>query len=502
MAETSAMELLNSPGKIQENGDTSTVEMVVTNGDQPDGALLTRMLTTCVVHEEDNEDDVLDWLENQKIFEHIERRTSHAYFNKKNGMCKNIAEFWKTKFRKFQEKFREEKTPKTVNIKILRTWEEELDPENNDNILLKFLNNPEWNGGEFMTKRTFRRNLCQFVKGIDPEELTDLKERLAQIAYGQEFRWWPPKPFTILMTISHIIVFIWWETYDDQRYETAKEVDKMAGCSRMVLNPYRPHDAWRYFSYSFIHNGPTHLLVNIGGLIITTMFLEFTNKWWRLAIVYFSGVIFASVTLTAIRPTPLVGMSAGVYALITASLADLFLNWSDDTVLLKQSRPSNWMTTRAVGHKSKEAKNESFCIGFCNDLFKPLRIRFLRLGFTVFWLVLDTAKTVYEINYKCHDSLCDTSYAAHIVGAIAGLFVGILVLKNRRTEVLEIVFQNILKLILPIAFITLLIITMGKCTTDKNEYEFYYTNCTKKVIFGKGTCCLGYWLDTDCHDVM
>lgn len=496
MADTSSMELLNTPApKINQNGDSSAIE----NEDQLDGALL----STCFVNEEGNEDDVLDWLEDKRIFEHIERRTNHADFNKNNNMCQTIAEFWKKKFRKFKEKFREkeEKTPKTVNIRILRKWEEELDPENNYNILLKFLNNPEWNGGEYMTKRTFRRKLCQFAKEIDPPQLKDLKERLAQIAYGQEFRWWPPKPFTILMTIIHIVVFIWWESYDEQRYATAKLQQKMAGCSRMVLNPYRPHDAWRYFSYSFIHNGPTHLLVNICGLIITTMFLEFTNKWWRLTIVYFSGVIFASVTLTAISPTPLVGMSAGVYALITASLADLFLNWSDDTVLLKQSRPSRFRTTRAVGCRSKEDENDTFCLRFCNDLFKPQTIRFLRLGFTIFWLILDTAKTIYEIHYTCHDSLCDTSYAAHVVGAIAGLFVGILVLKNRRTEVWEIVIQNILKVVLPIALLALLIITMGKCTTDKNEYEFYYTNCTKKVIFGKGKCCLGYWIDTDCHDI-
>jgi len=489
--------------KVETNGETCTMEMT----DQLDGALLSR--TTCIDVEvqRKQEDNVLDWLEDRRIFEHLQRRTNHADFNQKYNMCQTIVEFWREKFRKFSEKFKEkdQKTPRKVNIEILLKWEKQLDPiDTQNNILLKFLNNSNWTGKPRVDKREFRRQLCQFSKEINQTQLEDLKTRLAQIAHAQEFRYWPPKPFTTFMTISHVIVFIWWEKYDEERYQLAEGKGELAGCSRLVLNPYRPHDAWRYFSYSFIHNGPTHLLVNIGGLIITTMFLEFTNKWWRLAIVYFSGVIFASVTLTALWPTPLVGMSAGVYALITASLADLYLNWADDTVLLKQSRPTNFRKTRAVGDKSDTTNsNDSFCVGFCNDLFRPTQIRYLRLGFTVFWLILDIVKTVYEVQNTCHDSLCDTSYAAHVVGAITGILVGILILKNRRMEVEEIIVQNLLKVILPIYFITLLIVTMAKCTTDKNEYSFYYSseNCTKKVIFGKGSCCLGFWSGTDCHDM-
>jgi len=271
-------------GKTDTNGDTESMEMV----DQADGALLSR--TSCIDVEErmEHEDNVLDWLENMRIFEHIQRRTNHADFNPDNNMCETIVDFWKSKFSKFREKFKEKemKTPRKVNIEILRKWEIELDPQKSPNILLEFLKNPNWTQPR-VDKRSFRRHLCHFAKTIDQIQLEDLKARLAQIAYGQEFRWWPPKPFTTITAIAHIIVFIWWEIYDEERYNIASEKNELAGCSRIILNPYRPHDAWRYFSYSFIHNGPTHLLVNIGGLIITTMFLEFTNKWWRLAIVYF-----------------------------------------------------------------------------------------------------------------------------------------------------------------------------------------------------------------------
>ena len=118
-----------------------------------------------------------------------------------------------------------------------------------------------------------------------------------------------------------------------------------------------------------------HLAFNLVGLFLASFFLEFTNRSWRVALVFYSGVMFASIVVTAINPIPLVGMSGGVYAMMTATLGDLALNWKDDSILLRQ-RMRNVRKTLAIGSQ---------------------HLRWARLGLTAVWIVADVAKTIYEM---------------------------------------------------------------------------------------------------------
>ena len=62
-----------------------------------------------------------------------------------------------------------------------------------------------------------------------------------------------------------------------------------------------------------------------------------TNSWWRVATVYSLGVVSGSLLSSVIYPgTFLAGASGGVYALASAHIATIILNWKEDSLILRQ----------------------------------------------------------------------------------------------------------------------------------------------------------------------
>lgn len=58
--------------------------------------------------------------------------------------------------------------------------------------------------------------------------------------------------------------------------------------------------------------------------------LELVHCWWRVALVYLSGVIAGSMGTSIANPNIyLAGASGGVYALITAHVATIIMNWRE-----------------------------------------------------------------------------------------------------------------------------------------------------------------------------
>ena len=58
--------------------------------------------------------------------------------------------------------------------------------------------------------------------------------------------------------------------------------------------------------------------------------LELVHRWWRIALIYLTGVVAGSLTVAIADPhTFIAGASGGVYALITAHLANVIFNWSE-----------------------------------------------------------------------------------------------------------------------------------------------------------------------------
>jgi membrane associated rhomboid family serine protease len=57
---------------------------------------------------------------------------------------------------------------------------------------------------------------------------------------------------------------------------------------------------------------------------------KLVHKWWRVAIIYLAGVLAGSMGHSIADPNVLLaGASGGVYALITAHIAKIILNWHE-----------------------------------------------------------------------------------------------------------------------------------------------------------------------------
>lgn len=84
----------------------------------------------------------------------------------------------------------------------------------------------------------------------------------------------------------------------------------------------------------FVHTDVLHILLNLVVQIFLGFALELRHRWWRVLLVYVSGVISASIGNSIMEPGYcLRGASGGVYAIISAHIAatimvrDIYLQW-------------------------------------------------------------------------------------------------------------------------------------------------------------------------------
>ena len=140
----------------------------------------------------------------------------------------------------------------------------------------------------------------------------------------------------------------------------------------------------------------------------------------RITILYLAGVFLGSLGAAITNPkTYLVGASAGGYTLIIAHLATLILNWNEDGQIYN----------KRVAEK---------------QITPPMNlnpwIRGFRLTFVVLFVVADIGMIIYN-EVQNPDATQTTSYAGHAFGALTGLLIGVFVLKNRKVEDWEVIFQ-------------------------------------------------------------
>lgn len=95
-----------------------------------------------------------------------------------------------------------------------------------------------------------------------------------------------------------------------------------------IYDPWRRYQAWRFVSYMFVHVGIMHIVMNLLVQLFLGTALELVHCWWRVTLVYLSGVIAGSIATSISNPKIyLAGASGGVYALITAHVATIIMNW-------------------------------------------------------------------------------------------------------------------------------------------------------------------------------
>ncbi|XP_071782861.1 rhomboid-related protein 1 isoform X3 [Centroberyx gerrardi] len=99
--------------------------------------------------------------------------------------------------------------------------------------------------------------------------------------------------------------------------------------SPLVYHPGHRAQVWRFFSYMFMHVGLEQLGFNALLQLMIGVPLEMVHGILRISLLYMAGVVAGSLTvsITDMR-APVVGGSGGVYALCSAHLANVVMNWA------------------------------------------------------------------------------------------------------------------------------------------------------------------------------
>ncbi|PAA68889.1 hypothetical protein BOX15_Mlig016071g2, partial [Macrostomum lignano] len=257
-------------------------------------------------------------------------------------------------------------------------------------------------------RRMFNRAVMSAVPGLRP--------RVVVTADAPDFMTWtdegdlesfvdaydckPPPIFIPLVTLVEIGVFLYYALHPD--YKDMYPVTASSGCpmdSPLIYHPHRRWEAWRFVSYMLLHNGYIHLIFNCFFQLVLGTLLELVHKFWRVGLVYLLGVIAGSLASSCFDSrTYLAGASGGCYALIGAHFANVMMNWEE--------MQFDWLKSP---------------ISFIGSGVVRLSILLLLAGG-------DTGLAVYSRYTSEKDSR--TSFAAHGGGFLAGLLIGVPLLRN------------------------------------------------------------------------
>uniref|UniRef100_K7G6C3 Rhomboid-related protein 1 n=1 Tax=Pelodiscus sinensis TaxID=13735 RepID=K7G6C3_PELSI len=145
--------------------------------------------------------------------------------------------------------------------------------------------------------------------------------------YFYQHRTCPPPIFMAVATLAQIIVFLCYGARLNRWVLQTYHPEYMK--SPLVYHPGHRARAWRFFTYMFMHVGLEQLGFNALLQLMIGVPLEMVHGILRISFLYLAGVLAGSLTvsITDMR-APLVGGSGGVYALCSAHLANVVMNWA------------------------------------------------------------------------------------------------------------------------------------------------------------------------------
>ncbi|XP_013403003.1 rhomboid-related protein 2 [Lingula anatina] len=239
------------------------------------------------------------------------------------------------------------------------------------------------------------------VSTVVPENATEEK---SLESYIEAYNCKPPPLFIIFISVLETIIFI---VYAVELKGTKYEVTAASGFpaySPLIYNPARRYEVWRFVTYMCIHVGYTHLISNLVFQLVLGIPMEMVHEWWRMMIVYFLGVFAGSLAHSVTDPSSfLAGASGGVYALIGAQVGAIIMNWEE-----MQHR---WMEGAGFG-----------------AVLRAMLSAVTRLIVIGVFVIADVGIALWK-RYGAGES-SRVSYAAHIGGAVAGVLMGTVALKN------------------------------------------------------------------------
>lgn len=221
----------------------------------------------------------------------------------------------------------------------------------------------------------------KMVRAVAKEFLADERDRKY---YADNYTCCPPPLFVILVTLVELGFFTYYTLSMGQITTTGPvPIDSL-----FIYRPDKRSEVWRFVFYMVLHAGWIHLLFNLLVQVLVGLPLEMVHGSLRIGTVYMAGVLAGSLG-TSIFDTEvyLVGASGGVYALLAAHLANVLLN------------------------------------------YHQMEFGLIRLGGVFIIASADVGFAIYD-RYAATQQGPPVSYVAHLTGALAGLTIGLLVLKN------------------------------------------------------------------------
>ncbi|XP_076326448.1 rhomboid-related protein 3-like [Tachypleus tridentatus] len=221
----------------------------------------------------------------------------------------------------------------------------------------------------------------RMVRAIAHEFLSDERDRKY---YADHYTCCPPPLFILIITLIELGFFTYYTVTMGEITTTGPvPIDSL-----FIYRPDKRAEIWRFIFYMVLHAGWIHLLFNLLVQVMVGLPLEMVHGSLRIGTVYMAGVLAGSLG-TSVFDTDvyLVGASGGVYALLAAHLANVLLNYNQ------------------------------------------MEFGLIRL-FGIFVIAsADVGFAIYD-RYATEQQGPPVSYVAHLTGALAGLTIGLLVLKN------------------------------------------------------------------------
>ncbi|XP_013783855.1 protein rhomboid-like [Limulus polyphemus] len=238
-----------------------------------------------------------------------------------------------------------------------------------------------WSENDFHLLTHEPRFFHRMVRAVAHEFLSDDRDRKY---YADHYTCCPPPLFIIIITLIELGFFTYYTV-------TMGEITTTGPVPIDSLFIYRPDkrlEVWRFVFYMVLHAGWIHLLFNLLVQVLVGLPLEMVHGSLRIGTVYMAGVLAGSLG-TSVFDTDvyLVGASGGVYALLAAHLANVLLNYNQ------------------------------------------MEFGFMRLVGIFLIASADVGFAIYG-RYAAEQQGPPVSYVAHLTGALAGLTIGLLVLKN------------------------------------------------------------------------
>lgn len=219
---------------------------------------------------------------------------------------------------------------------------------------------------------------------------------------AQRYRCLPPPVVMVTVTVVQVALYLWYAV--DTEGASVQALDGVPSHVRnnsLMYLPSRRREAWRFLSYSLLHQGFLDLMLNVLIQVGLGVPLEMTYSWWRVTIVYVVGVIIGSLGQSVFdHDVGLVGAAGGAYALLGGHVIALFQN-------RKQLN-----TNQAEGRKKHI---------LCSVVFRLV----------VIFIIMSTqiSLAVYR-RWYLDDVGVKIGIAAHVGGFVAGLLLGPAFLKD------------------------------------------------------------------------